>query len=153
MLIITHDTWISNLQPLVNHKNNIGINTTVVSVSTIGNNHEDIKDYIQGVYDTNDLAFVLLVGDINEVDSPIVYIDEQPELSPLSDPTYSKLAGNDDYPDIIVGRFSAQTAADVNTQVERTIEYETMPAVQQAWFWRGIGIGSSEGPGDANEYD
>ena len=33
----------------------------------------------------------------------------------------SRLAGSDDYPDIIVGRFSAQTAAHVDTQVERTI--------------------------------
>jgi hypothetical protein len=126
---------------LVNHKNNIvGINTTVVGVSTIGNNPESIKAYIQDVYDTNDLAFVLLVGDINEVNSPRIYANK------LSDPNYSKLAGDEDYPDIIVGRFSAQTAAQVDTQVERTIEYENMPATLQDWFWRGTGIAGDVSP-------
>ena len=38
---------------------------TLFGVSTIGNNASAIKSYIQGVYDTSNLAFVLLVGDID----------------------------------------------------------------------------------------
>ena len=152
MLIIAHDPWISNLQPLVDHKNNIGIDTTVVGVSTIGNDPNSIKDYIQDVYDTNDLAFVLLVGDINEVISPRLYLSGK-EPCELSDPIYSKLDGDDDYPDIIIGRFSAQTVADVNTQVERTIDYENMPATLQDWFWRGTGIGSASFTNDKTQID
>ena len=64
MLIICHDAWIANMQPFVDHKNAIGITTTIVGVSTIGNDSVAIKNYIQGVYDTSDLAFVLLVGDV-----------------------------------------------------------------------------------------
>jgi hypothetical protein len=138
MLIIAYDPWLGNVQPLADYKNSIGINTTVVGVSTIGNNATSIKNYIQNVYNTSDLAFILLVGDAAQVATPTA-------SGGSSDPTYSKLAGSDDYPDIFVGRFSAETAANVDTQVLKTIEYETMPATQQGWFWRGVGIASPEG--------
>ncbi|MDY7109152.1 MAG: C25 family cysteine peptidase, partial [Planctomycetota bacterium] len=123
-----------------------GIATSVVAVGSIGNNSTSIKNYIQDVYDTTDLAFVLLVGDIAQVDSPVVGYA-------ASDPTYSKLEGGDDYPDIMVGRFSAESPGDVDTQVQRTIEYENMPATEQDWFWRGMGVASNQGTGDDGEYD
>ncbi|HUU83527.1 MAG TPA: C25 family cysteine peptidase [Phycisphaerae bacterium] len=140
MLIICHDAWIANVQPLVAHKNGIGLNTSIVGVSTIGNNSTAIKNYIQGIYDTSDLAFVLLVGDAAEVDTPYA-------SGGSSDPSYALLSGGDGYPDILIGRFSAQSAADVDTQVERTIEYEQMPATQQDWFKKATGIASDQGAG------
>ena len=150
MLIICHDAWLSTIQPLVDHKNDLDINTAAVGVSTIGNNPSSIKSYIQNVYDTSDLAFVLLVGDAGEIASPSVTVGMETESA---DPTYALLAGSDSYPDILVGRFSAQTGAQVDTQVERTIEYEQMPATAQDWFKRATGIASDEGPGDDDEMD
>ncbi|UCF34333.1 MAG: hypothetical protein JSV78_03330, partial [Phycisphaerales bacterium] len=146
MLIICHDPWLANVQPLVDHKSARGIDTTAVGVSTIGNDAVSIKNYIQSVYDSSDLAFVLLVGDAAQVDTPFA-------SGGSSDPSYSKLAGGDDYPDIMVGRFSAETSDQTDTQVERTIEYEQMPATSQDWFWKGTGIASNQGPGDNGEYD
>ena len=146
LLIIAHDAWLANVQPLADHKNGIGINTTVVGVSTVGSTSTAIKSYIQNVYNTSDLAFVLLVGDSAQVATPTA-------SGGASDPSYSKLAGSDDYPDIMVGRFSAESAADVDTQVQRTIDYENMPATQQDWFWRGMGVASNQGTGDDGEYD
>ena len=149
MLIIAHDSWISNVQPLADHKTARGIDTTVVGVSTIGDDPTAIKDHIQGVYDSSDLAFVLLVGDAAQVPT----FTAVSGYDGASDPKYSKLAGEDDYPDIVVGRFSAETPGQVDTQVERTIEYETMPATAQDWFWRGMGVASDQGTGDDGEYD
>ena len=149
MLIVCYDAWLANVQPLVTHKTSIGIPTTAVGVSTIGNNATSIKNYIQNVYNQGSLAFVLLVGDSAQVATPSA-------SGGSSDPTYSKLAGGDDYPDIMVGRFSAETAAQVDTQVQRTVEYETMPATTQTWFHKGTGIGSEyggSGQGDDNEAD
>ncbi len=140
MLIIVHDAWMANVQPLADHKNAIGINTTVVGVSTIGNNYTAIKAYIQNLYNTTDLAFVLLVGDGSEVDTGYA-------AGGSSDPNYSLVAGSDSYPDIFIGRFSAQTPDQVDTQVQRTIEYEQMPATEQDWFWRGMGVASDQGAG------
>lgn len=144
MLIIVHDDWNTNVQPLKTHKDSIGIETTIVNVSTIGNDATSIKNYIQNVYDTNDLAFVLLVGDAAQVATPSA-------SGGASDPSYSLLAGSDNYPDIIVGRFSAQTAADVDTQVERTVEYESGSAWQQTWFWKGTGIASDDVGSDPDD--
>ena len=146
LLIICHDPWIPNVQPLAAHKNAIGIATTVVGVSTIGNNATAIKNYIQNRFNTSDLAFVLLVGDAAQVATPSA-------VGGASDPSYALLAGNDNYPDIMVGRFSAENAAQVDTQVLRTIQYEQGAHTQTAWFKRGTGIASNEGPGDDGEYD
>jgi hypothetical protein len=144
MLIICYDAWLPNIQPLVTHKNSIGIPTTAVGVSTIGNNVTAIKAYIQSVYNQGNLAFVLLVGDAAQIATPS-------SAGGAADPTYSKLAGSDNYPDIFVGRFSAETAAHVDTQVLRTIEYENMPATQQTWFKKGTGIASAQGAGQGDE--
>ncbi len=144
MLIIAHDPWLENLDAFAAHKSSMGIIATVVGVSTIGNDPTAIKNYIQNVYDTSDLAFVLLVGDAAQVATPI-------SSGGASDPSYAKLAGADHYPEIIVGRFSAQTAAELDTQLERTIDYETLPATQQDWFWQGTGIASAEGAGQGDE--
>jgi len=144
MLIIYYDSWAANVQPLVDHKNSIGISTTAVPVSTAGSNATQIKNYLQNVYNSSDLAFALLVGDSAQVPTPSA-------SGGSSDPTYSKLAGGDNYPDIMVGRFSAETSAQVDTQVQRTITYETMPATTQDWFWRGTGIASNQGSGQGDE--
>ena len=146
LLIICHDDWISNVEPLAAYKVGVGIPTEIVGVSSIGNSATAISDHIRSAYDDGNLAFVLLVGDAAQVATPSSSGGE-------SDPSYSKVAGSDDYPDILVGRFSAETAAEVDTQVQRTIEYETLPATLQDWFRRGTGIGSNEGPGDDNEMD
>ncbi len=145
LLIICHDAWLGNIQPLVDHKNAIGITTTAVGVSTIGNNATSIKNYIQDVYNSSDLAFVLLVGDSGQVATPYA-------SGGASDPSYSKLVGGDDYPEIMIGRFSAENASQVDTQVQRTIAYETPPfPVDQDWYWRGVGIASSQGAGQGDE--
>jgi len=146
LLIIAYDAWIPNVEPLVTHKIGAGFDTTIVGVSTIGNNSTAIKNYIQSVYSQGSLAFVLLVGDDAQVRAYDVGVEE-------SDPSYALLAGGDHFPDIVVGRFSATTAAEVDTQVQRTIEYETLPAVDQAWFKMATGVASNQGPGDDGEYD
>jgi hypothetical protein len=149
MLIICHDPWLDLIQPLADHKSAIGINTAVVGVSEIGNNQHAIKDYVQELYDTSDLAFVLLVGDAAQV-APFY---DPGSGGAATDPAYSLLAGGDTYPDIMVGRFSAESEAQLTTQVQRTIDYEMMPAALQEWFWRGTGVASNQGPGDDNEMD
>jgi hypothetical protein len=146
MLIITYDAFYNAMLPLVQWKNQMGVKTTMVNVSTIGNNSTSIKNYILNKYNTTNLAFVLLVGDAAEVAYPTA-------SGGASDPSYSLLAGGDNYPDILVGRFSASTVAHVQTQVERTITYERDPMAGATWYHKGTGIASNQGPGDDGEYD
>ena len=146
LLIIAHDAWLPNLQPLAAHKTAHGIGTTVVGVSTVGNEAALIKSYVQDVYDHGDLAFLLLVGDAAQVATPYA-------AGGAADAFYALLAGDDSYPEIIVGRFSAETADQVDTQVQRTLEYEQGNAPGQEWFTSAVGIASNQGPGDDGELD
>ena len=63
------------------------------------------------------------------------------------------LLDSDHYPDIFIGRFSAETVAHVQTQVLRTIQYEQTPYTGVDWYTKCIGIASDQGPGDDSEYD
>ena len=147
LLIIAYDSFHDALLPLVDWKMQKGIRTTLVNLSDIGTTSADIKDYIETFYynPDNNLAYVLLVGDAAQVPT-----DYTPGF--VSDPSYVKLAGGDDYPDAFIGRFSAETTAEVETQVERTIQYENA-YMADLWLRTGMGIASDLGPGHYGEYD
>ncbi|MBU1706451.1 agmatine deiminase, partial [bacterium] len=148
MLVITYDSFHSAMQPFVDWKNQKGIPTTIVDVSTIPNNSSAIDAYIDDFYTatSGNLCWVLLVGDAAQIATPTA-------SSGASDPTYAKTFGGDNYPDIFVGRFSAESVGDVETQVERTIEYERDASSSSTWYDDGTGIASAEGPGHNEEYD
>ncbi len=145
MLVITYDNFNATVQPLVDWKNSQKIPTTLVNVSSIGNTAQKIKAYIQDLYDTSNLCYVLLVGDSGEVASPRKHGNS-------ADPTYALLSGNDHYPDIFVGRFSAQTVSQAETQVKRTLEYE-QSWHSGDWFWKGTGVASNLSGGHHGESD
>jgi hypothetical protein len=144
MLIITYDSFHSSVMPLVEWKLQKGIKTTIVDVSSIGTSASTIHSFIGDFYDTTNLAFVLLVGDGGQI--PTLYSNGD------SDPSYGKLLGGDNYPEILVGRFSAENITQTETQVLRSINYEKTPYGTD-WYQKATGIGSSGGPGDDGEYD
>ena len=146
MLIISYDSFSDEMQPLVEWKRQKGIKTTLVNVSSIGNNATSIGNFIQAFYDSTNLAWVLLVGDAAQVATPYA-------SGGAADPTYAKVVGNDYYPDIFIGRFSAENANQVITQVERTINYEKYPQGGADWYHTATGIASDLGPGHYGEYD
>ena len=146
MLVICYDGFMDAMQPLVDWKNMKGIPTELVSLSSIGGTEFDIKNLAQDRYYNNNLAYLLLVGDINQMPSMTVG-------SSKSDNAFAYMEGNDSYPEFFVGRFSAESISHVNTQVERTIIYERYPDASTDWYHRGLGIASNQGPGDDNEYD
>ncbi|MCK9424080.1 MAG: C25 family cysteine peptidase, partial [Bacteroidales bacterium] len=148
MLIISYGSFMSAMQPLVDWKNQQGIPTELVNVATIGTTAAAIKAYILNYYNNNDLAFVLLVGD-----GPQIPTNSGGNLGGPSDNAYGYLVGNDHYPDLFVGRFSAENVAQAETQVIRVLNYEKTPLTTVDWFSKGVGIGSDQGPGDDNEYD
>lgn len=148
MLIIVYDAFWDSMIPFVNWKNMKGIPTEMVKVSEIGNANA-IKLYIEQYYNDNGCTFVLLVGDAAQV--PSLYTS--PYTYGASDPSYSYIVGNDNYQDLFVGRFSAENTDHVDTQVERSIEYERDPQTDGEWYHKGTGIASNQGPGDDGEYD
>jgi len=146
MLVIAYDDFMTAMVPFVEWKQQKGVPCEMVSVTTAGGTAVAIQSYIQNYYDTNGLTFVLLVGDAEQI-PPLI------ANGGSSDPSFSLVAGSDVYPDIFVGRFSAETVAQVETQVLRSVEYEKLPEVGADWYHRGTGIASNQGPGDDDEYD
>lgn len=140
MLIICYSSWVADLQPLADWKTQKGIKTTLVPSSAAGTTTDQIKNYIRNFYDTHDLTFVLLVGDGNQITT----------YSSGSDPIYATLVGNDNYPEIFIGRFSAENRDQVLTQVERTIDYEKFPQVGAQWYEKGLGVASNQGAGQGH---
>jgi len=146
MLIISYGSFIADMQEFVNWKNSSGIPTEIVNVSSIGSTSAAIKAYVANYYNTNGLTFLLLVGDAAQVPPSSIG-------SVVSDNDYGYIAGSDHYPDIFVGRFSAETNAHVQTQVQRTLDYEKEPGTVSGSFGRSMCIASDQGPGDDGEYD
>jgi len=145
MLVITYDSFWNEMKPFISWKIIKGVPIEMVNVSEIGDAYA-IRNYISNYYDEKGLTFVLLVGDIAQI--PTLYYG-----SGASDPSYSYVAGSDHYPDLFVGRFSAQNIGQLETQVERSIEYEKEPQIGADWYHKGTGIASNLGPGDDGEYD
>lgn len=148
MLIIAADSYTDEMEPYVLWKNQSGIKTTMVNMTTIGANVDtDIKNYITTYYATHpELVYVLLVGDHNTVKSHTYGNSGGEQL--WSDSYYGQLAGgtNDYYPELFVGRFSANTSTQLTTQVNRAMEYEKNPAAGN-WMEKAIGLASNEGSG------
>ena len=67
-----------------------------------------------------------------------------------SDIWLGQLEGNDNYPEVFVGRFSAESVADVQNQVAKVIYYERDMPADADWLGKGIGIGSTEGAGSGH---
>jgi hypothetical protein len=144
MLVVAADIFVAATQPLVDWKNQMGVPTALVPLSSIGTTATQLKSYIHNVYDTQGLCFILLVGDAAQ----IPYFNNG---GGAADPMMTLLAGSDNYPDAFIGRISAETVAQVDTQVERTIEYERNPDPSGVWYQRGVAIASNEGDGYGDE--
>lgn len=145
ILIITNSMFNTTLQPYLNWKRQKGFTVNVVDITTAGPTATQLKTYIQNQYDlNNNLAFVQIIGDHAQV----------PSLTSgggASDPSFALLAGGDNYPDIFVGRFSAQTTTDLETQVTRSIAYERDMQSGNNWLATGMGIASNQGGGSQGD--
>ena len=150
MLVISHGSFLEEMQPFVEWKNYKGIPTTIVDVSTIGD-VDQMEQYIEEKYYEDGIAYVLLVGDIAQIDA--IRRNNGAGSNSPSDNTLTFVAGNDAYPDLIIGRFSAESSSHVQTMVNRTISYEMNPDSNGEWYKKGSGFASDQGPGDDGEYD
>lgn len=145
LLVICHTNYMSTILPYVNWKKQKGIETELIEWSTIGTTAAQLQTYIQNRYTAdNTITYVQLVGDAPQI----------PSLSSGgggSDPSFSLVAGSDNYPDIFIGRFSAETAAQVTAQINKAIAYERDATTSDTWLARAMGIASSEGGGSLGD--
>ena len=148
LLIICHDAFMDAMQPFVNWKKQIGRPVTMVGTSVSGSTSDAIKTYIQNQYNSNpNISHILLVGDNAQVQS---YYTFSGGYSGRTDQYYGQLVGNDYYNDVIVGRFSAENADHVTTQVDKVIHYERDVTAADTWLSIGQGVSKNEGAGSGH---
>jgi hypothetical protein len=160
ILIITYDTFASELAPLVTYREAQGYVVEVVAVNadiytpagatTDQEKVDALYSYIATAYAawSPRPSFVLLVGDKAEIVpheftgtyGDIGYTDHYFAcVSPPVPPT----SGGDWYADLAIGRFSASNTTDVANQVTKTLFYEQNPQAHT-----GVGGASGETGGD-----
>lgn len=146
MLIISPAYYMPAMNSFIEWKAKRGLACEMVDVASIGASSTAIQNYIAAYYSSHNLKYVLLVGDVQDIPTPYL-------SGGASDPSYGFISGADSYAEVIVGRMSAQSLADVQTQVQRSIEYEANPTPGGTWYQQAIGIASDQGPGDDGEMD
>ena len=155
LLIICYDSFISSMTDFVNWKKTRGINTTIVGTSTAGSTYSAIQTYIKNQYNANNnLTHVLLVGDVAQIPGYTYTAGSgSTGYSGKGDNLYGQIVGNDIYNDLFIGRFSASSAAQVTTQVNRILTYERDLTTSATWCQNGLGISTTEGSGGHNSED
>lgn len=146
LLIIYDDSYYDAILPYCNWKRQKGITTYLVPISNVGTTATQLEDFIQSYYTIYGITYVQLVGDSQHIPTKTVQ-------GGGADPVFALVAGTDSYPDIFVSRFSAESSAELTTQVNKVITYERDLGTTHTWLQRAIGVASDEGPGDDGEYD
>jgi PKD repeat protein len=148
ILVISYGEYMDAMTPYVEWKNQIGHPTEMFNIADIGSTPAVIKDFIADYLDNNpELAFLLFVGDAQHI--PPFESGSGFSIA-HSDNTYTYLIGQDHYPDIFAGRFSAESVADVETQVQRTLEYEQATNISDGWLHQALGVSRNEGAGQGH---
>jgi hypothetical protein len=122
-VIIADPMFQATLQPFVQWKTKKGFKVIegYTNNPSVGTTTTSIKAYIQGLYNAGTAGdpaptYVLFVGDVAQVPSNAC-------SGHVSDLYYCEFTG-DYIPEIIYGRFSATSAAQLQPQIDKTLEYE-----------------------------
>lgn len=143
LLVIYKDELFCGMQQLLNWKIQKGMDVVAMPMSKVGSGYMAVKNAIIADYKARKTSYVLFVGDAEHV--PFHPGKSGNANRAEADPLYGVIEGNDAYPELIVSRFSAKNCDGVNTQVAKSLAYETSPEVNGAWYSRGVNIASNEG--------
>ncbi|MDO9576676.1 MAG: C25 family cysteine peptidase [Candidatus Cloacimonadales bacterium] len=153
MLIIAHNdpNLLNTLNVFTAWKNAKGIATEVVFSEDIGTTNAQIKNYIQTLYNTEEYPpdYVLIIGDVNGTYAVPSFTIHGSEEDDVTDLPYTLLAGDDYFPEMIIGRISIDDWSQFQTVVSKVIHYEQIPYTGSNWFERATlvaGNMSSEPP-------
>ncbi|MBU0765575.1 MAG: hypothetical protein KJ607_12135 [Bacteroidetes bacterium] len=136
-VIVSDPMFETTLQPFVQWKIRKGF--LVVEAYTddplVGNTTTSIHDYLQNLYTSATAgdpapSFVLFAGDVAQIPAYSGTTGAHP-----SDMYYCEFDGSGDYfPDLYFGRFSAENVAELQSQIDKTIEYERYTMADPAFL-------------------
>ena len=163
ILYIMED-FTSILNPLIEWRKKQGYIVNVADSDNISGsfNTTNIKNYISNAYNNweNPPEFVCLVGDANgNYEVPTYTVGEGGGWNGAygeGDFPYTLIDGNDLYPDIIIGRISVRSSAELATVVNKIIGYEKNYSNSTDWMSSAALVGDPSDSGIStvitNEY-
>jgi hypothetical protein len=152
MLVIVEQALQSAIQPLVDWKQQRGIQVTVRTLEEVGSTLETVQAAIDEAYDSWDppATYVLLVGD-----NVPFYRGDYDYCA--SDYMFTTLDG-DLLPDVLISRVVGATPDEVSVQVNKVLSYEKTPptGTDGDWLRKVTGAACAEsgsGPSDDQRFD
>lgn len=152
-LIITNTAAVSAIQPFVNWKNEQGFKVEVKTIGPGFSTPQHFFNYIQQLYNSDNLEYVLMVGDAypnggtaggsNIV--PMYWWAPSGEDPTYSDSWYTCLSGPDDhYADLAIGRFTYDNLTELQLQIEKTIGHYRTPDTTTNWAQNSLLVAHEE---------
>ena len=156
-IIITHNSFMPDVQPLADFRSQQGLRTKVVDVQNIYDefnhgilNPKAIREFLSYAYHNWQPpapTYVLLVGDTdikNKIDFvPTMQVQVPGYGSSASDHQFVTFRGEDSFPDMLIGRMPANNRVDARIFVERVINYERASNVD-SWHKRFLMLAGSD---------
>lgn len=140
MLIMCYTTFTESINDFMESKRQEGIICSLLSVAP-NDSVDEIQKKITDFYELYRPDYLLLIGDDEQI--PSYRIDET-----LSDCRYALLKGEDDFPEMIVGRISANTLDALNLQFEKIRKRNSL-----SFSGKAIGIASDKYSSLTGKYD
>ncbi len=144
-LLVCKSEAVPYVQPLFDFRHAQGYEPEIRTIAPDFDTPEEIKAYISTLYATDGLEYVMLVGDAyysggpSAVDVPMYYWSNT-----YSDSWYTMMDGAGDYlADLACGRIVYDTAAELEHQITKTIDYLTDPEVSN-WAEHSLLVAHSE---------
>ncbi len=135
--IVTADAFEPLLQGFIAWKEAEGFAVDVFRTSELPQwpSPANLKSVIQAEYDSpNPPVYVLFCGDENV--TPIFFSYDETHPGDYSDDLYySLLAGDDILPDIFLGRLPAETGTELQTMINKILDYELHPQMTNLDFY------------------
>jgi len=149
-LIVTNTSTLTSIQPFVDLKNQQGMPVEVRILETGFETAIQIKDYIIQLYNSDDLEYVLMVGDAypngsGGPDNVPMYYWSGGGGSSWSDSWYSCMGGdNDYYADIAIGRITYDNITELDHQMLKLTDFYQIPDQTTNWGENSILVAHSE---------
>jgi len=137
-LIIAPDGIIQYLGDFVSFKNSQGFDVDVIALSEAGESASLIKSTIANkLAEDPMLEYVLLLGDVDGFASfPSFYYGPENDVS---DQKYTHILGDDNIPDVFIGRLSIDSLSDLAVIMAKTMQYVKNPLLYDSdWLSRGL---------------
>ncbi|MCR5445697.1 MAG: hypothetical protein K6E96_08510 [Bacteroidales bacterium] len=156
-LIVAHSMFHGQLDNFINWKRRKGFITDIVYTDDagVGTTSTSIAAYIKGQYDNATAAkpaptYLLIVGDHEQIPAFAAQVTS-PSNDHITDLYYATWTSGDIIPDCYMGRFSAQSVAQLTPQIEKTLMYEQYTFADPTFLDRAVMVAGVDG-GSSGDY-